>query len=57
MVPVKTSMLNIICGSIPVEDGQYSASVEKILPKKRNIRESAALDVFIRTRLWEPVLL
>ena len=46
----KTSMLNIICGSIPA-----SALVERIFPKKRNIRETVVLVVCIRIRQWEPV--
>ena len=43
----KTSLLNIICGSIPLDDGRII----------RNTSVSAALDAFTRTRLWEPALL
>ena len=46
----KTSMLNIICGSIPAEGGQIC-----IGGKKRNIRETVVLVVCIRIRQWEPV--
>ena len=46
----KTSMLNIICGSIPVESGQIL-----ILQKKKNIREIKESAVFIRTRPWARV--
>lgn len=52
----KTSLLNIICGSIPLDDGRI-ITVAKTLPKCRNTSVSAALDAFTRTRLWEPALL
>ena len=41
----KTSMLNIICGSIPLE---------AILPGKKSIREMRGLAVYTRIRRWEP---
>ena len=41
----KTSMLNILCGSIPV----------KISQRRKNLRETRRLAVSIRIRQWEPV--
>ena len=52
----KTSLLNIICGSIPLDDGRIIIGGEDIT-KCRNTSVSAALDAFTRTRLWEPALL
>ena len=48
----KTSMLNIICGSIPVEGGQ---SMDPISQNRKNIRETKESAVSIRTRQWEHV--
>ena len=42
----KTSMLNILCGSIPVDGG-------KIL-MNGNLKETVTSDVYIRTHRWEP---
>ena len=47
----KTSMLNILCGSIPVDGGQILMNGEDITTK--NSREIRRLDVFIRIRQWE----
>ncbi len=49
----KTSMLNIICGSIPVEGGQILINGSDITKKKeyKGTRESA---VSIRIPQWEP---
>ena len=44
----KTSMLNIICGSIPAEGGQICIG-------GKDIRETVVLVVCIRIRQWEPV--
>ena len=45
----KTSMLNIICGSIPVESGK-SCWMERTSQKRRNTSAAAALEECIRTR-------
>ncbi len=50
----KTSMLNIICGSIPVDGGQILMNGSDIT-KRKNSREIRRLDVFIRIRQWEHV--
>ena len=49
----KTSMLNIICGSIPLESGQVLMQGRDIT-RKRNTREMQRLDAFIRIRQWGP---
>lgn len=49
----KTSMLNIICGSIPLDDGQIIMA-GKTSPGCRNTSASAASDASIRIRPWAP---
>ena len=44
----KTSLLNLICGSIPLDSGSISHTCQ-------STAVSAGLDVFIRIRPWEPV--
>ena len=50
----KTSMLNIICGSIPVEGGQILI-IGSDSQNRKNIRETKESAVSIRTRQWEHV--
>ena len=45
----KTSMLNIICGSIPVEGGQIL-----ILQSRKNLKGTGESAVSIRILQWEP---
>ena len=49
----KTSLLNIICGSIPLDEGRII--MERTLPGFLNTSASAALGGFIRIRPWAPV--
>ena len=51
----KTSMLNIICGSIPVESGQILIDGKDITKGKKNTRETRRSDACTRIHLWEPV--
>ena len=50
----KTSMLNIVCGSITRTAGRYSLK-GRILPKKKNTVVCAESDGYTRTRQWAPV--
>ena len=49
----KTSMLNILCGSIPVDGGTDPDERRRYYNKERYSREIRRLDVFIRIRQWE----
>ena len=52
----KTSMLNIICGSIPVDAGQIIIGGNGYFHDRKGIPAStAASAVCIRIRQWEPV--
>ena len=46
----KTSMLNILCGSIPVESGQILMDGEDITKMKETVESEEC----IRTLPWEP---
>ena len=50
----KTSMLNIVCGSITPDSGKILIEGQ-ILPKKKNTVVCAELDGYTRTRQWAPV--
>ena len=50
----KTSMLNIICGSIPVESGQILIG-DTDITKKKNIREIKESDRVYQNRPWARV--
>ena len=50
----KTSMLNILCGSIPVEAGQILMHGEDI--SRMSIKETGRSEECIRIRRLEPVL-
>lgn len=47
----KTSMLNILCGSIPVDGGKILMN-GKDITNKRNLKETVTSDVYIRTHRW-----
>ena len=49
----KTSMLNIICGSIPVEGGQILIN-DRILQSRKNLKGTRESAVSIRIPQWEP---
>lgn len=51
----KTSMLNLICGSVSPEKGSILMD-GRILQKKKNIKEISGLEEYTRTQRWEPVL-
>lgn len=49
----KTSMLNLICGSLEAEAGNIILNGEDISHQK-NISDRERLDVFIKIQQWEP---
>ena len=51
----KTSLLNIICGSIPLDEGRIIIG-GKDITRILNTSASAASDGFIRIRPWAPAL-
>ena len=50
----KTSMLNIICGSIPVESGQILID-GKDITRVKEYKRTRRSDACTRIHLWEPV--
>ena len=51
----KTSLLNIICGSIELDEGKILVDGQDIT-KQKNISVWRKSDVCIKIRLWEPAL-
>ena len=49
----KTSMLNLICGSLEAEAGNIILN-EKIFLIKKSISDRERSDVFIKIQQWEP---
>lgn len=49
----KTSMLNLICGSLEAEAGNIIL-MEKIFLIKKSISDRERSDVFIKIQQWEP---
>ena len=49
----KTSMLNLICGSLEAEAGNIILNGEDISQQKEYIRQRK-MDVFIKIQQWEP---
>lgn len=50
----KTSMLNIICGSIPIDGGKVLVGEQDITSMPRSINATASSAGCTRTRRWVP---